>query len=126
MGNTAGEAHWTLPPLPVSVTEARQLVSAELIGATSDVRDVILLLTSELVTNAIRHGRGPVSLHLSRGAHRVQVEVDDAGSGGPVVQGLDTDALGGRGLQLLDELASQWGVDRHGAGKTVWFRFPTA
>ena len=126
MSAILGEAHWTLPSIPASVPEARRLVARELTGASSEVRDVVLLLASELVTNAVRHGRGAVTLHVTRGAHRIQVEVDDEGRSQPAVQGIDTDAVGGRGLLLLDELASQWGVDRHSTGKTVWFRFPTA
>jgi anti-sigma regulatory factor (Ser/Thr protein kinase) len=115
-------AEWTLPALDESVGEARHLVAGLLATIAPERLDTILLLTSELVTNAVRHGSGPVTLHLSGGVHGLQVEVDDDGAGQPVL--LDPDALttGGRGLHLVDALSTRWGVDRHALGKTVWFR----
>jgi anti-sigma regulatory factor (Ser/Thr protein kinase) len=125
---------WTLPATGESVGRARHLVSQTLASADFSARvprlpegaaDVLALLTSELVTNAVVHGADPLTLHLVAGEHAVQVEVDDPGSGRPAVRANDVEALGGRGLQLVQGLAGSWGVDQHATGKTVWFRVPT-
>jgi len=70
----------------------------------------------------VRHGSGPVTVHLSGGPPGLQVEVADDGLGQPVL--LDRDLLtpGGQGLHLVEALSARWGVDRHALGKTVWFR----
>lgn len=86
------------------------------------VHDVAVLLTSELVTNAILHGAPPLELQC-RGANRTfRVEVHDS-------RRLDTlaartaagDAESGRGLLLVDALAARWGWERQGRRKVVWF-----
>ena len=115
-------AEWTLPAQDESVGEARRLVAGLLGAVAPDRLDTILLLTSELVTNAVRHGSGPVTLHLSGGPHGLQVEVDDNGPGQPRLLDQDLLTTGGRGLQLVDAMSTRWGVDRHALGKTVWFR----
>jgi anti-sigma regulatory factor (Ser/Thr protein kinase) len=84
--------------------------------------EVAVLLTSELVTNAIHHGTGPVEVCLSWDDRAVRVEVSDRSSDRPVLRPIDRDAPSGRGLLLVDSLSSGWGVEADGIGKTVWFR----
>ena len=117
-------AVWTLPARDESVGEARRLVAGLLGSLTSERLDTVLLLTSELVTNAVHHGSGPLTLHLSGGTRGLQVEVDDSGPDQPEVLDQDLLAGGGRGLHLVEALSTRWGVDRHALGKTVWFRVP--
>jgi anti-sigma regulatory factor (Ser/Thr protein kinase) len=71
--------------------------------------EVVLLLTTELVTNAVRHATGPLGLRLARSDEGLLVEVDDRASRLPVVQDLDLDAVSGRGLLLVDKLSDGWG-----------------
>jgi anti-sigma regulatory factor (Ser/Thr protein kinase) len=84
--------------------------------------DVLTLLTSELVTNAVRHARAnPIEIELSVRAHSIRVEVADQGPGftsgrHPVAP----DGHGGFGLFLVDELATSWGVYDRG-GTRIWF-----
>ena len=87
-------------------------------------RHTMILLVSELVSNAVLHSRAPASapilLAATLGADRVRVTVTDAGHGfTPTPR--DSPGVGGKyGLYLLDQTASQWGVDRRG-GTRVWF-----
>jgi hypothetical protein len=76
------------------------------------------LVASELVTNAILHGRGPVVFRAGRRGDRLRIEVDDGSS----LMGPPTD--GSRGLELIAHVASAWGVQRHEPGKTVWAEVP--
>jgi anti-sigma regulatory factor (Ser/Thr protein kinase) len=80
----------------------------------------LLLLTSELVTNAVVHGRGPVRIKLYVRDRDVVVEVTDNGPGLPQQRTPDQFAVDGRGLLLVSALSSTWGVELHDTGKTVW------
>jgi len=114
---------------PREVSRVRRAVTAALggWGVSTDDQDIVALLTSELVTNAIRHGEPPVRLRAERSETAVTVSVEDASASAPVaVEPAAWDASGGRGLHLVESLADGWGVKRNGAGKQVWFRVVTA
>jgi anti-sigma regulatory factor (Ser/Thr protein kinase) len=113
-----------LPCTPEAAGRARRLVaqacaSADLPG---DLCDSAQLATSELVTNAIVHGRSEVRLHTSVDHERraIRVEVGDDNSRHPRMQPADDGALDGRGLFIVDLLATRWGVRDDEAGKVVW------
>ncbi|MGW4895960.1 ATP-binding protein [Kitasatospora sp. NPDC004240] len=85
-------------------------------------RDEAVLLVSELVTNACRHGRAPMELALIRRPRGLRVEVSDANPMPPRPRPRrGPEEPGGVGLRLLAVLALRWGWQPHGAGKTVWF-----
>lgn len=113
-----------LAPDPSSARTARAVVRelfAE-VPAGPSVVDTALLLTSELVMNVVRHGEGDALLDARLADNRIRIAVTDAGAGRPVVEhteGQYTD--GGRGLLLVEEFATCWGVEPAGTGKTVWF-----
>ncbi|MGO1316902.1 MAG: ATP-binding protein [Cellulomonadaceae bacterium] len=93
-------------------------------GVTGHTLDVLVLLVSEVVTNAIVHARPPVTLHLSLSSGTVRVEVGDFAREVPVVKRPSPSADGGRGVALIDTLASRWGTTlqpESGALKSVWF-----
>ncbi|MFJ9822450.1 ATP-binding protein [Streptomyces sp. NPDC101151] len=122
---TAWDASWPLPRELTSVRRARRLVTAQLEEwALEDLVDTAELLASELVTNALRHTRGPLRLNLQVRDSRLRCEVEDADSTGPVRVVVDADAEGGRGTELLDLLAEGWGSIRTATGKTTWFELP--
>ena len=87
--------------------------------------DVALLVTSELVTNAVVNARSQVTLRLRVRPDRLLVEVEDEDSRMPVLQQDNGwDALGGRGLMLVDALAARWGSQPCPFGKVVWAELP--
>lgn len=113
----------TLSADPRAVREARQLTArlCALAGLIEDVCDTAVLLTSEVVTNAVMHGRSQARIVVTVGPREVLVEVGDDNSRPPVLQPHDEDALGGRGVGLLEVAASAWGVRDQPVGKVVWF-----
>ena len=85
--------------------------------------DVVLLLTSELVTNAVVHTSSDLELIVRTGPEGVLVEVHDAdGEHLPVLRKGRSFDEGGRGLLLVAELAVRWGAERNSSGKCVWFQ----
>jgi anti-sigma regulatory factor (Ser/Thr protein kinase) len=116
------EARLDLPADLASVSSARQFIRSELArNGRADVSDIVVLLTSEVVTNAIRHAGSPCRIDLQVDDDVVRVQVTD-GSPAPVrPRRVPPDAESGRGLYLLDVLALDWGAFSRGAGKSVWF-----
>lgn len=93
-------------------------------GVSTDALDVIELLTGELLANAVVHGpeAGDIRIRMWRSGRVVSVAVSDESVARPVVRVPAPTSSGGRGMMLIDALASAWGVDDGGpAGKTVWF-----
>jgi len=106
-----------------SVRHARHFVRIQLarwsVGAT--VAADAVLLASELVTNALRHGAAPRQLELELTNSRLRIAVRDAGPDSPRRQPPVADREGGRGLALLEALSADWGTDTQPTdGKRVW------
>ena len=77
------------------------------------------LLTSELVTNSIVHASGEVTLRATWDEGRLRVDVMDHGGGVPTRR---VPGESGRGLQILEALATRWGSNQfNGAGRATWF-----
>lgn len=123
----ASPSYVDLDPVPASVGIARSFVRETLSAVDEDPRDVALLLASELVTNAILHARTPVQVGVLHDGDNVLVCVADRRDDTPdlLPQDKSGDRPGGRGLALVDDLASQWGTQRFIGGKTVWFVLPS-
>ena len=108
---------------PAAASEARGQVRATICAWNVPVdADVAVLLTSELVTNAIKHGGGgPVRLGIQCTGDRLRVEVHDTSPSLPVLMDTAADATDGRGLMLVSALSAKWGAYRTPAGKVVYF-----
>lgn len=124
----AARRHLDLDPVPASVGVARQFIREVLADAGDDTRETVLLLASELVTNAILHARTPVQLGLLLDGEDVLVSVADRRSdhGDLAPKSHSRTRPGGRGLRLVADLSESWGAVNHAAGKTVWFLLPAA
>jgi anti-sigma regulatory factor (Ser/Thr protein kinase) len=92
----------------------------------ADTIDAVALCVSELVTNALDHATPPYELRVARECGRLRVEVADASARPPVLQALSLTSQRGRGIFLVERIASQWGVEPTTAGKTVWAEFETS
>ena len=108
---------------PAAAAEARRRVRAAIRSWQIPVeQDVALLLTSELVTNAVRHEPGQaVMLVISCSRGRLRVDVHDTSRSLPAVADVPADAETGRGLLLVETLSDEWGFYRTPAGKAVYF-----
>ncbi|MFF5209702.1 ATP-binding protein [Streptosporangium sp. NPDC000396] len=127
VGSTPGNrrASWLLAPEPYSVRRARRLTSARLTEWGLDEQSPIAeLLVSELVTNAMYHARGRITLTLSLQEGLLRCEVEDADPVLPRPHLAHHDEEGGRGLHLIELLSCCWGSARTPTGKAVWFELP--
>jgi len=138
-------ARWTMPRMsgpmceltaPVAVQlpndgtapglARRFLRSAVCAPHQAGVLDEAELLTSELVTNAVRYGAPPMIVRVTCDRSRgLVVAVTDGSTQPPAPRQAASDDDSGRGLQLVDLLSSDWGVQASSAGKTVWFELRT-
>jgi anti-sigma regulatory factor (Ser/Thr protein kinase) len=108
---------------PTAAGEARRQVQAAI--RTWDIpveEDLAVLLTSELVTNAIRHEvTGIVMLAITCSSGQLRVDVHDTSRALPMLVDAPVDAETGRGLMLVSTLSAEWGFYRTPAGKAVYF-----
>ncbi|MFI7464615.1 ATP-binding protein [Nonomuraea sp. NPDC049646] len=119
-----------LPGVPSQVSRARGLVTAAL-GRDHPFHDDVVLLTSELATNAILHTRsgdgGSFTVSVLSSDTTVRVCVADGGADGPpCVCRTAPQATSGRGLPLIEALSHRWGFVREGGSTTVWFELTQA
>jgi anti-sigma regulatory factor (Ser/Thr protein kinase) len=118
------EVRTMLTAHPTSVGAARRFVRDVLMSrqVADGVVDTVELLTSEVVTNAIVHAHSGPQLAVTVDADVVRVAVRDLSPAVPVRRLGRLDDVSGRGVVIVEELASAWGVelDRNGS-KRVWF-----
>jgi PAS domain S-box-containing protein len=130
-------ASWVLTSRPTVAAQAREMVRRQLgqwadsdqrfAGAENlgDAADVVELLVSELVTNALRYGRGPIGLRLLLGEESLVCEVADELEAAPRLRTVDHGDEGGRGLHLVDQLSTRGGIRSTVHGTSVWFELGT-
>ncbi len=117
-------AQWEVPADPAAVSEIRAKVTRQL--ADWDLEELTFtteLILSELVTNAIRYGRGPIGVRLLRGRALI-CEVSDGTTTSPHLRYAASTDEGGRGLFLVAQLSDRWGTRYTPTGKIIWAEQP--
>jgi PAS domain S-box-containing protein len=115
------------PAACASVGEARHFLLEQLRGDRDEDVQPLVLMLSELATNAVQHADTAFEVDISISpevdGRSVHVRVTDEAPGFPVPQAPPADGLRGRGLRIVESLADAWGIEvQHGrTGKTVWF-----
>jgi anti-sigma regulatory factor (Ser/Thr protein kinase) len=119
---------WESEPPVEAVPLTRRQLSGVLgeWGLTGEAHEDVLLVVTELLSNAVDHGRGPVRLTVELRGGSVRVEVHDTAPSPPRPQPLDPYAVRGRGLQMVEALSSEWGWSDGPVGKIVWADVPAA
>lgn len=115
--------HRQFRPIAASVAASRRFAAEVCADLPRDVRDAIVLMVSELATNALVHATSGFDVRIDRSVWRVQVTVSDEGAGAPILQSPDHSDPHGRGLRVVRELSDEWGTTESGGpqGKSVWF-----
>ncbi|HEX2384386.1 MAG TPA: ATP-binding protein [Acidimicrobiales bacterium] len=112
-----------LPPEPGSAGAARRFVTDALRARDIDL-ELVSLLVSELVSNAILHAHTPLEVAVRiRGTH-IRITVADESPVIPAMKQYAQDSVTGRGLTMVDSAAERWGIDEMADGKAVWFEIP--
>jgi anti-sigma regulatory factor (Ser/Thr protein kinase) len=115
---------------PNSVAIVRHHIAADLAnnGVRPDRADDVTLVASELVANAVRHVEsspgGDLGIFWTINPASVVVSVADPSQCEPRLGIVGTDEPSGRGLAIVDQLSSTWGVEQLDTGKRVWARVP--
>jgi anti-sigma regulatory factor (Ser/Thr protein kinase) len=89
-------------------------------GVTSEVLGDTLLVVNELVMNAVVHAATPIVVSLEYSRNTCRCSVRDRSSTGPMPRIVERADGSGRGLRLVNAIASAWGVERSATGTTVW------
>jgi DNA-binding NarL/FixJ family response regulator len=105
-----------------SPRRSRRLARDTLTGwCDDDVLSTIELLVSEVVSNGVEHADSDVDVRIAVGATTIRVEVSDRSPVLPIVRSPCLDSPNGRGMRIVDNAASRWGVQARRTGKCVWF-----
>jgi anti-sigma regulatory factor (Ser/Thr protein kinase) len=111
-----------------NVAGIRSLTRLALAGVSDDDLEDIVLVVTELVSNAFDHGTSPrwMRLYLTPAPCVVRCEVDDTAPELPVLGKSRLNGFRGRGMVLVDQCATSWGVTQGDGYKTVWAEFECA
>ena len=120
--NETTRASCRLGPTLAAPAAAREFVASRLRSWGVDTRyPDVELLTSELVTNAVRHAHGEVEVTIDLlDSDCVRLEVRDRSERLPVLRPLESARDGGWGLHIVGRIAKRWGLEQHTGEKTIW------
>jgi anti-sigma regulatory factor (Ser/Thr protein kinase) len=114
-----------LPEEAPSAGQAREFATSALQAweIPDDTRDDVVLAASELVTNAVEHGCGEVTVVLRQSEDRLTLRVWDEDAQVPVPRPAEQDPVRGNGLVIVEALSDAWGYETGADGKWVWAEF---
>lgn len=116
--------HVAMPPDVPELGTLRAWITEILPGLTWDAISDLQLAATELVTNAYDHGRPPIEFTLyALPGDGLRIEVSDSWAALPQRRSSGHRMPHGRGLAIVEALATRWGVTSRGSGKTVWAEF---
>ncbi len=112
-----------LAATPRSVRKARVFAAGVLRdeGVEASVIELTCLLVSEVVTNAVMHARTRARLTVSADSHWVRAEIEDRAGGEVAIRSRSAGVEPPGGLEIVDRLATDWGISRFSTHKVVWF-----
>lgn len=113
----------TLALTPMAARQARREVRDQLSSwQLTDKLDVVDLVVTELVTNALKHGepRDSLTLEVAADEQRIRISVIDGSAVRPVARQVEADETSGRGMRIVEALAERWGTEDCDGGKQVW------
>jgi len=111
---------FVLDRVPEAARSARRGLDSWLSEQRCESRDNALLVVSELVTNAVVHGRGDLLVVMVYTDDRLRLEVHDGSSSPPLQRDSRSAGPGGYGLNIVDRLCEEWGWTTTDDGKLVW------
>ena len=119
---------WPVPAVPATVSGTRKRVIAQLrlwgVQLDPDTAATLELLASETVTNAVRYAHGAeIEITVAAEPGTVLIAVTDGSTDMPEVRRAREEDESGRGLFLMQALATEWGCTTAVGGKTVWLTF---
>jgi anti-sigma regulatory factor (Ser/Thr protein kinase) len=119
-------AQVALPRRPASVGAARRFIEGRAAewALAEPAGERLVLVGSELVTNAVLHARTELTLTLELRDGRVRISVEDRSRAPATLRHYQPDALTGRGLGVVAALSDRWGVSDADGGKVVWAELP--
>ena len=115
------ELRFRVEPATSNLSIGRHIIATMAQRCSPYDRDIILLVTSELLANAVQHAAGWVEARIEFHGGYTRIDVLDDGDGWPRLRHVDPlSETGGRGLSIVDRLSTSWGVEDLIPGKQVW------
>jgi anti-sigma regulatory factor (Ser/Thr protein kinase) len=115
------ELRFRVEPVNSNLSIGRHIIATMAQRCSPRDRDVILLVASELLANAVQHAATCVEARIEFHGDYIRIDVLDDGDGWPRLRHVDPlSETGGRGLSIVDRLSTSWGVEDLIPGKQVW------
>jgi anti-sigma regulatory factor (Ser/Thr protein kinase) len=115
------ELRFRVEPIASNLSIGRHIIATMAQRCSPHDRDIILLVASELLANAVQHAAASVEARIEFHGAYTRIDVLDDGDGWPRLRHVDPlSETGGRGLSIVDRLSTSWGVEDLIPGKQVW------
>jgi anti-sigma regulatory factor (Ser/Thr protein kinase) len=115
------ELRFRVEPATGNLSIGRHIIATMAQRCSPHDRDIVLLVASELLANAVQHAAASVEARIEFHGDHTRIDVLDDGDGWPRLRQVDPlSETGGRGLSIVDRLSTSWGVEDLIPGKQVW------